>query len=122
LCDINERVVAHQIVRGAYNAELFDNFVLEKLVPIMSGTQKILVMDNAKIYHSPRVINTFAVNRIDYRFLSAHSPQKNPIEEFFSALKANYKTILAEISDPLNPNITELLNGVKCSIHPPYWG
>lgn len=47
-------------------------------------------MDNAKFHHSPEVITWFAENEISYRFLPPYSPELNPIEEFFSALKTAY--------------------------------
>lgn len=68
---------------------------------------KYLVMDNAPI-HSPRVIQE-TVQRRGYHclYLLPYSPFLNPIEEFWSKVKAGVKRHALSAQDQLTPRILE---------------
>ena len=48
-------------------------------------------MDNCRFHHRFDVLRLLNGRKILYKFISPYSPQLNPIEEFFGALKVNYK-------------------------------
>ena len=92
MCAISiDGVVGYECIRGSYNSNLFIDFILVKLVPYFrTRPNKILIMDNCRFHHTRDVANIFAQNNIVFKFLPAYSPQLNPIEEFFSMLKARF--------------------------------
>lgn len=56
-------------------------------------------MENAKFHHSKDVHIVFQNSCHTLRFLPAYSPQLNPIEEFFSALKNAYSNMAGKPTD-----------------------
>ena len=47
-------------------------------------------MDNVRFHKTEQVREFLTVNNLLYDFMPPYSPALNPIEEFFSALKARY--------------------------------
>jgi len=91
--DING-VVAFEILSGAYNGDKFKLFIETKLFDYFEEhSSSILVMDNCRFHHRQDVLKLLNDRRIQYKFIPPYSPQLNPIEEFFSCLKADYKAI-----------------------------
>ena len=87
-------VIEYNIVDGAYNGNLFINFIIDKLVPYFAiNRDSILILDNARFHHRQDVLLCLNQNSIFYKFLPAYSPQLNPIEEFFSSLKSRYNAL-----------------------------
>jgi len=65
-------------------------------------------MDNVK-FHKRNIIREFFQTRnINYDYLPPYSPQLNPIEEVFSALKSRYY-----VKRPLPKSETEIINYVN---------
>lgn len=84
--------IANQIFDGSVNGERLRNFLEESLPQHIPGQlRKTLVLDNAKIHHTQGVREICQRKGINIQYLPAYSPQLNPIEEFFSVVKANYK-------------------------------
>jgi transposase len=84
-------VITHEIQEGAYNGNLFIQFIHDKLkTHFERHPNDILIMDNCAFHHRGDVIALLISLRISYQFLPAYSPQLNPIEEYFSHLKARY--------------------------------
>lgn len=85
-------VVAYSYKSGSYNAESFCEFIESKLVcHFKNNPTNILIMDNARFHSSASVTALLRANGIVSRFLVPYSPQLNPIEEFFAAIKARFK-------------------------------
>jgi transposase len=102
-----EGILHCDIQVGAYTAEAFDHFV-EALLAIMNPfpqQNSVLVMDNAAIHKSDRlvqmcegrwVIQYFPIiilifvlySGVRLEYLPPYSPDFNPIEEAFSSIKA----------------------------------
>jgi transposase len=101
MCAIsNNGVVGKQLIRGAYNSDLFINFIREQLIPYFRiHSNSILVMDNAKIHKSSIVIEYLRSENIAFKFIVPYSPELNPIEEFFSMLKSRFYTVRIEHPD-----------------------
>ena len=77
---------------GSYNIDSFKIFIESK----MSGhfekhPSSILIMDNCRFYHRSDVLRILNDWKILYKFIPPYLPQLSPTEEFFGALKANYK-------------------------------
>jgi len=109
--DVNG-IISHEISDGAYNAYKFISFINKNLVPYFEiHPNSILVMDNCRFHHSVDVIKCLGSHKINYHFLPPYSPQLNPIEEFFSELKSNYKVIrpLSKNRDMIKSRVTTLL-------------
>ena len=50
-----EGYITWEIIQGSYNTELFNAFIIDKLLPLCNpypGDRSVIVMDNAKIHHS----------------------------------------------------------------------
>lgn len=90
---MEDGLIAHEQIRGAYNSISFINFLENKLANFFrTNPNKILIMDNARFHHSNDVIQKMNFLGINHMFLPPYSPQLNPIEEFFSMLKARYNS------------------------------
>lgn len=82
-----------ELRRGAFDGDSFLAY-LERLLPLMSpypGPRSVLVMDNCAIHHVPGVAELCESYGVKLVYLPPYSPDLNPIEEFFSALKADIR-------------------------------
>ena len=93
-------LISWSLKGGAYNTQTFKEFIVEKLVPYFrANPEKILVMDNVQFHKTVTVQELLRDNNIRYMYLPPYSPQLNPIEEFFSMIKARYKQIKTQFRD-----------------------
>ena len=87
----NTGVIAHEIQKGAYNGDLFIDFIRRKLMPHFNeNLHDILIMDNCRFHDVLRLLDSSAIR---YKFLPPYSPQLKPIEEYFSFVKSHYKSM-----------------------------
>lgn len=122
LCAISKNgPISYKIKLGAYNAENFMEFISNNLVPyFIENPTKILIMDNARFHKTKAVLNLLRENNIPYKFLVPYSPELNPIEEFFSMIKARFNTMRQEnpeksLSDVLHSLLsTENNYSIEC--------
>lgn len=100
ICAINiNGVIAHEYRTGAYNAVHFEQFIRTKLHNhFIANPDNILIMDNVPFHKSRSIIAVLNELRINKEYLPPWSPQLNPIEEFFSMIKARFRTIKTENS------------------------
>ena len=78
------------IVNRAYNSELFNGFIdglLDNMNPF-PAPNSVIVMDNASIHKSDELRAMVEQQGMRVLFLPPYSPDYNPIEESFSAIKA----------------------------------
>jgi transposase len=75
------------IVEGAVTMALFEEWFEEKLLPQLSPGH-IVIMDNASIHHSAVVKELAQAAGVQVEYLPPYSPDLNPIELSFNALKA----------------------------------
>ena len=68
---------------------------------------RIFIMDNASIHHSSIVKDTVENHGFHILYLPPYSPVLNPIEEFWSKLKAGVKREIFTTSNPLAPRIIQ---------------
>lgn len=74
-------------IEGATNAEVFQAYVREVLVPSLRPGD-IVIMDNLSAHKNERTIALLEHAGAQVRFLPAYSPDLNPIELMWSKLKA----------------------------------
>ena len=74
-----------------------------------------LIMGNACIYKSETSLSYLNTKNISYDFLPPYSPQLNPIEKFFSSLKARYHCVrpIARTNKELISNLTQNFNEIS---------
>lgn len=90
-------VVAYKYKTGAFNAISFGQFITEQLVPyFIRNPNKILIMDNVMFHKTNEIQRILRQNNIPFKYLVPYSPELNPIEEFFSMVKAQFKSIKNE--------------------------
>jgi transposase len=111
----NGEVVHQMIVEGSVNAVLFQKFIQE----LPATTQnKRLILDNARIHHAtkacqtqglPTIQETAAMKKIDLVFIPPYSPQLNPTELCFAALKKRIRHLPSEsvVSDSLQTRLSQ---------------
>ncbi|KAG2217216.1 hypothetical protein INT45_013961 [Circinella minor] len=73
---------------------------------------RILVMDNAAIHKTPEVREAVKKQGFEILYLPPYSPFLNPIEEFWSKLKAGVKRHLLTTDDTLLPRIIDSANQI----------
>ena len=90
-----------------FNGEEFTQFVvgvLDRMQP-WPLPNSVLVIDNASIHHVPGIRELVEARGMKLLFLPAYSPDLNPIEEAFSAIKSwlrhNRDYVLLETEGPL---------------------
>lgn len=114
MCAIGKNgVIAYKLKNAGYNKVFFINFIETKLKRYFELNPGFyLIMDNVKFHHSPEVKSKLRELRINFDYLPAYSPQLNPIEEFFSMLKARFCS--AKIINP-DATIEVLIDNILSS-------
>jgi transposase len=93
------------IHHGAINAELFTQFLEERVLPNCSpypGKMSVIIMDNASIHKNPRIREICDNAGVLLVFLPPYSPDFNPIESTFKDLKAWIKKHYQQAVSPLS--------------------
>jgi transposase len=80
----------YEIYHGSFNAERFNNFIRKLLIKMepYPGPRSVLVMNNTSVHYTPELRQMYQEAGVILLYLSLYSPDFNPIEIFFSALKA----------------------------------
>lgn len=81
-----EGVVAFDIIRNACDSIAFSNFMLNNILPACA-VGDVVIMDNATIHKDIFWRQCFAFLGISVIFLPAYSPELNPAEWVWQALK-----------------------------------
>ncbi len=93
-------MIVYSYRQGAYNSESFKVFILQHLVPhFRSNPTYVLIMGNAQFHKSSAILDLLRLNNIVFKFLVPYSPELNPIEEFFSAIKSRFNAL--RVAEPL---------------------
>jgi len=93
VCSISHKKILHTYtIQGSANAEKFLSFIKGLILKIRKGSEKYLLLDNARIHHNALIIEEIqAANERGYNikliFLPPYSPKFNPIERVFSKVK-----------------------------------
>jgi transposase len=82
--------IDYKIIQGGFNTDKF-NFLVRLLLRKMNlfpGPRSVLVLDNVGTHLSEDLAAMCEEAGVRLEYLSSYSPDYNPIEESFSALKA----------------------------------
>ena len=99
------------VVEGAVNAETFVAYTEQCLLPTLEAGD-IVVLDNVKFHHDPRVEQLIRSVGARVRFLPPYSPDFNPIEKAFSALKSHLRKLAKRTFESLVEAIGNIQNTV----------
>jgi len=83
---------------GTFDGERFEEWLEDKLLPRLGRyafgePRSVVVMDNASIHHSDRVVELIESVGSIVLYLPPYSPDKNPIEFMFATYKAKLKKL-----------------------------
>jgi len=83
-----EGLITFHVVPGSATADDFAYFMMYCLAPMLENSNRVVIMDNARIHHAvPEVEVAYGNLGHKWRFLPAYSPDFNPTENVFSKLK-----------------------------------
>lgn len=87
-------IVTYQIITRTCNFQVFFEFIVIFLLPILQHNQhirKFLLLDNCSIHKNEIFINLMKLFNIIVIFLSPYSPHNNPMELHFNSVKTQVK-------------------------------
>lgn len=103
---------------GSVNEEVFLDFLERSLLPQLLpfdgvNPHSVVLMDNAAIHHTDRVVTIIRSTGALLHFIPPYSPDLNPIEECFSKVKAYLK----EHSNEMQPsNVEDCVMQAFCTV------
>lgn len=92
-----DRILGTQVIEGAVDSVLFENFIYEVLRsvrsdPALCKKQVILFMDNAVIHRHSMVLETARKMKVNVLFNAQYSPWLNPVEQLFRHVKCKLRS------------------------------
>lgn len=94
----NNNLFAPFVFEGYSNAAVYETYIQEVLVPELKPGM-VIVIDNARFHKSKKVIQLIEEAGCRVLFLPPYSPDLNPIEHHWFAVKNAIRAIAQEISD-----------------------
>lgn len=113
----HNKMVAPMVIEGAMNAEMFQAYVEQCLVPTLSRGD-IVMMDNVNVHKGPGIRAAIEKARATLRYLPQYSPDLNPIEMPFSKFKAFLRKVAERTVPRLRRAIRSFLtrlNAQECA-------
>lgn len=104
-------VVAPMVADGPINGALFLKYVQEFLCPLLKPGD-VVAMDNLSSHKVEGVRKAIEATGATLLYLPPYSPDLNPIEQYFSKLKAALKKVAARTVDALWDAIGTLYDAV----------
>lgn len=108
----NNKPIAPMEFKGYCDTEVVLAWVEGMLIPQLQP-EDVVIWDNATFHRSPRLAKALSDAGIGLLFLSPYSPDLNPIEQFWSWLKAWIRALnqpLLHISEALTKVFKNILN------------
>jgi transposase len=87
----SDGILCYHIHQGSIDGARFEWFLKNEILPRCNsfpGPKSVLIMDNCSTHHGAEVKRLCGARGILLLYLPPYSPDFNPIEEFFSVLKA----------------------------------
>jgi transposase len=100
-------------IEGATNAEVFQAYVREVLVPSLQSGD-IVIMDNLSAHKNEHTIKLLEQAGAQVRFLPAYSPDLNPIELMWSKVKA----LLRKAQARTHPDLLNAIASALAAVTP----
>ena len=101
-------------VDGAVNADVFEAFVAQVLVPRLRPGD-IVVMDNLSSHKTAEVRQRIEAADARLLYLPPYSPDLNPIEPAFSKIKQRLRSLALRLSDELWDQMQSVLAAITPS-------
>lgn len=102
------------VVDGAVNADVFEAFIEQVLVPQLK-LGDIVVMDNLSSHKRDRTCQLIAAAGAELVFLPPYSPDLNPIEMIFAKIKQLLRSLACRTRDALWRAMQSVLDQVTAS-------
>ena len=115
------RLTAPMVTDGPMDGEMFLAYVRQFLCPTLQPGDSV-ILDNLSSHEVAGVEEAITATGATVLYLPPYSPDLNPIEKFFSKLKALLRKAAKRDLDALWKEIGELLNTVspsECTNFPP---
>lgn len=106
-----EGVVCHRSLDGGVRSATFLCFVEEVLLPALRPGQ-VVVMDNLSAHKTKAVVAALASAGIGVLYLPRYSPEFNPIELCWAAVKRRLRTLGARTREGLRAGVAAALGAV----------
>lgn len=102
------------VVDGAVNAEFFEAFVEQVLVPQLRPGD-LVILDNLSSHKRARTRALIQAAGADVRYLPPYSPDLNPIEMIFAKIKQLLRSLACRTQEALWTAVQSVLNQVTPS-------
>ncbi len=97
---------------GATETAVFGEYICRVLLPTLSP-EDIVIMDNLRVHHNPKVIELIESCGAHVRFLPPYSPDSDPIEKIWGKIKNRLGSLAARSQQELSEAITQAFEEVS---------
>jgi transposase len=108
----HDRVVAPFVLEGAMNGETFRAYIEQFLAPTLKRGD-IVFMDNVSLHKVEGIEEAIEAKGATLFYLPPYSPDFNPIEQFFSKLKAALRKIAAQFKNGVTFTVDTLCKKIS---------
>lgn len=86
------KIIAPMVYEGTMTTPCFNEYIKKCLIPELNPGD-VVIMDNASFHQSPKVTELLAEQGGGMLFLPAYSPEFNPIEHLWAAVKSQVRRV-----------------------------
>lgn len=104
------KLFAPFVLEGNVNTEIYETYVEKILVPMLSPGM-VLIIDNARFHKSQKIVDLIIAAQCTIRFLPPYSPNLNPIEHYWAAVKHAIRKV-AETMENFHDAVVSVLGNL----------